>query len=116
MALRHDKMTSNERIEALLKRQPVDRVPVTSFGGRGFCCRNVGYTIGDGYSDLRKAFSADTWTAEQYSWDLIPHPGYSVYGAWEFGGDIKWPSGDYMQGPAVMRYPVATEEEAQECK
>lgn len=41
-----------------------------------------------------------------------PFFSYASFGAWEFGGDIKWPIGQYSQAPTVIRHPVETEQDA----
>jgi uroporphyrinogen decarboxylase len=111
MQFKQDRMTSEERIEALLNRKPVDRVPF--FGlCNGFNALNVGYKVADSYNDPNKSFNAAVWTIEQYNWERLPFIAYASLGGWEFGGDIEWPDGEFDQAPHITRYPVATEEEA----
>ena len=47
-----------------------------------------------------------------YDIDEDPRFQYGACGAWEFGGEIKMPSGEWMQAPSVVRYPVNNEQEA----
>jgi len=107
---RQDKMTSAERISALLNGKPVDRVPLYPFI-LGFCARNVGYPVATIYNDAEKSFQAQLWTLEQYGFDGGPDYGYASYGGWEFGGDIKFPSGEYEQAPSHGSFPVQSEED-----
>jgi uroporphyrinogen decarboxylase len=110
MAKKQDRMTSQERIEALYNRQPVDRVPFVH-RGYGFSARNVGYPIADIYEDPQKSIRAQAWTAEMYGSDATPWYTFVSYGAWEFGGEIKWPTDRYGSGPSVARRPVQTEKD-----
>jgi len=110
VAKRQDRMTSQERIEALYNRQPVDRVPFVH-RGYGFSARNVGYPIADIYENPQRSFEAQMWTAEMYGSDATPWYTFVSYGAWEFGGEIKWPTDRYQSGPSVARRPVQTEED-----
>ena len=113
--LKHDMMTTRERMNALLAGEPVDRVPFAPFnmscGTPGFCARNVGYPIANIYNNPQKSFWAQMWTQEQYGCDGSPIFGYASYGCWEFGGDIKFPSSEYEQAPMTTRYPVESEED-----
>ncbi len=90
-----------------------DRVPVWPMGGAiGFCGVNAGCTIADMYTRPQVALDAERRIHEQYGWVFVPYHNYGAYGAWEFGGEIKWPSSEYTQAPSIARYPVQTEEDA----
>lgn len=115
MQFKKDRMSPNERIEALLNRQPVDRVPFFSLS-QGFNTLNVGYSIAEYYRNPKKSFEAAMWTHEQYNWDMLPLIGYAALCSWEFGGEIKWPDGVYSQAPSVVRYPVETEDDVRNLK
>ncbi|MBN1103873.1 MAG: uroporphyrinogen decarboxylase family protein [Deltaproteobacteria bacterium] len=101
-------MTRRERIQALLNRRPVDRVPLYPFL-LGFCARNVGCPVAAIYSDAEKSFDAQIKTLEQYDFDWGPIYGYASYGTWEFGGEVQMPSGGYQQAPAHTVFPVKNE-------
>jgi uroporphyrinogen decarboxylase len=103
-------MTPQERIAALYARKQVDRVPFV-LRGYGFSAKNVGYSIADIYENPGKSFDAQAWTAEMYGSDGTPWYVFVSYGAWEFGGEIKWPVDRYESGPSVAVRPVRTEEE-----
>jgi uroporphyrinogen decarboxylase len=79
-----------------------------------FAARNVGYPIAASYNDVEKAFWAQLWTAEMYGSEDIPKPcfGGSFDVTWAFGGEIKWPTGQYEQAPMVVRYPIESEDDA----
>lgn len=105
MGLKPDRMSRDERMVALLKRQPLDRIPVFGFL-LGFPAVNVGYAIADMYSDPQKAFDAMQWTTDQYGFQDIP------WVSWSPRAEVEMPTGEYSQAPIVSRYPVTTEEEA----
>ena len=108
--MRQEKMTSNERLEVLLKVEQLDRVPFLSFI-LGFCARNVGYPVATIYSDPMKSFQAQMWTREQYGYDSEPFYGYASFGGWEFGGEIKLPQGEYEQAPSHGHFAVEKEQD-----
>ena len=104
-----DKMSAEERAQAFMEGKPLDRVPflVLAFAFQGV---NVGYTINDWYFDMQKSFDSGRMTAEQYGAMWIPFGGYPAIGPWEFGGEMKWPTGEFDQCPNVEP-PVENEEE-----
>ena len=111
--LKQDRMTSDERMIALMRGEPVDRVP---FGYRiftGFSAFNVGYSIRDVFTDMQKCFNAMTWTAQQYGWQMTPMLPAPAFWPLAFGGEIKWPSDEYMQSPMTLRHPVSTEKDVE---
>jgi len=110
MQFKKDRMGSVERIKAMLNRQPVDRVPFFSFA-QGFSTLNVGYPIADYYRDPERSVYALKKTEEQYNYAPITLYGYAAFCAWEFGGELKWPEGEFSQAPATTRYPVNSLEE-----
>lgn len=103
-------MTSNERIEALWRRQPVDRVPFVH-KGYGFCAANAGMARADIYEFPEKSFLAQRWTMEQYHAEIAPFYTFVAYGAWEFGGTIEWPDDRWASGPGVATRPVENPED-----
>lgn len=105
---RPDKMSPQERMDALMNGQRPDRVPFVPFA-YGFCARNVGYPVASIYNDPEKSFWAQIWTQEQYGFDGSPVFGYASYGAWEFGGKVKFPSSQWSQAPSITHHPVESE-------
>ncbi len=104
------KMTSAEVIEAMYNRQPVDRIGFIH-RGYGFCAKNVGYNLADIYETPEKSFTAQQLTAEQYGSDGTPFYTFVSYGAWEFGGEIKYPKDRIGSGPSVAKRPVSSPED-----
>ena len=107
---KQDKLSSSERLRALLEGKPVDRVPFLSFI-LGFCAKNMDYPVSSIYSDPEKSFWAQVYTREQYGYDSEPFYGYASYGGWEFGGEITLPDGEYEQAPSHGRFAVQAEKD-----
>ena len=105
-------MTEKERLDALLEREKPDRVPVWPLGYPGFATINAGYTVADAYNKPEKAFEAQKWCCEQYGWIFTPLFFYGGWASWEFGGEIRWPTGEFDQAPLITRHPVESEEDA----
>jgi uroporphyrinogen decarboxylase len=112
MTERKARMTDKERVEALVRREKPDRVPIWPFAPMGFCAVYSKLSISDAYNKPEKAYHAQKKTARDFGWVFLPMFGYAAIGGWEFGGEIKWPSGEFAQAPSVVRHPVETPEEA----
>jgi len=114
--LRKDRMNAWERWAALLSRKPLDRVPVFGFHMGGFSSVYTGLSIADSYNNPQKAFESMDRVNKEFGWQDMPMIGYAAMGAWEFGGDIKWPSGEYAGAPMVTRKPVQSYEDVDNIK
>lgn len=110
MSLRPDRMTERERMQALFEHRKPDRVPIWSFGTL-FAILNSGYKVGNLYRDPA-ALEAIRQFMRPLNWMSTPMVGYSIIGAKEFGGEIKFPTSEYGQSATIARYPVETEEDA----
>ncbi|OPY74633.1 MAG: methylcobalamin:coenzyme M methyltransferase [Syntrophorhabdus sp. PtaU1.Bin058] len=110
--MRQEKMTSVERMDALLNGRSVDHVPRLSFI-LGFCAKNVGYPVASVYSDPEKSFLVQMLTREQYGYDSDPFYGYASFGGYEFGGEIKLPDGEYEQAPSHLRFAVEKKQDVE---
>ncbi len=111
MGSRTGAMTDRERIEALLRREKPDRVPIWPFAPTGFAVVYTGTHVADAYNKPEVALAAQRKAAQDFSWVFIPWMGYAAYGCWEFGGEIKWPSSEFAQAPTISKYPVETEDD-----
>jgi uroporphyrinogen decarboxylase len=109
--LKKDRMTKDERWDAILSGKKPDRIPVWGWA-LGFAVVNQGLSIVDFYNDPKKSYEAQMKNADKFGFQEIPYTGYAQVGGWEFGGEIKWPSGDYAQAPTVEKHPIETVEEA----
>ncbi|MEM1574068.1 MAG: uroporphyrinogen decarboxylase family protein [Candidatus Methanomethylicaceae archaeon] len=105
-----ERMTSLERMMAVLMGQKPDRIPVNPFI-LGFAAKICGVPIGDLYADAKKSFRAQLLCAEMYGYDATPMYGYASFGAWEFGGKIGFPYEPGQSAPYVIKHPVETPED-----
>jgi uroporphyrinogen decarboxylase len=115
--LRKDRLTDKERMEAMWARQKPDRVPIIPLT-LGFAALNAGYNLNDFYFEPKKGVDALRWTNDQYGWQpFLTYMGSLLaYPAEEFGGEVKYPTGEYAQAPTVVRHPVETEEDVYQMK
>jgi uroporphyrinogen decarboxylase len=115
MAKKKDSMTNRARMEALLNREKPDRVPILPIAF-GFCTIYAGGTVGDAYTKPEFFLSALRKAARDFDWVSYPLLPASTALASEFGGEIKYPSGDYSQAPMIIRFPVETVDDAMNLK
>jgi uroporphyrinogen decarboxylase len=108
-------MTDKQRVEALLRREKPDRVPIWPFSV-GFSMVYTKTSVAAAYNNPAVSLAAQRKTCQDFGWVFIPMMVYASFGAWEFGGDIKWPSGEFDMAPMVTRHPVETEEDVWELK
>ena len=116
MPKKEDRMTDRERIEALLQRRKPDRVPIWPFASHGFAAVYRNLSIGDAYSNPRASYTAQRETCRDFGWVFFPFFIYASMGAWEFGGEVKWPRGEFDQAPIVIRHPVEKDEDVYNLK
>ncbi len=105
------KMTNRERVQALLKRNKPDRVPIWPFAFEAFASLYAKASIADAYNNPATSLAAQRKACQDFDWIFTPSFSYAAFGGWEFGGEIKWPTGEYDQAPTVVRYPVEKEED-----
>jgi len=116
MKIKQDRMSSKERLDALFNRKPTDRVSL-GYIATVFSTKNTGYPVKVAYGDPEKSFHAMRWTEEQYGWDPIFQVfGHVILGAWDFGGKVRLPQGEYEGGIVVESYPVETDEDVSRLK
>lgn len=79
----------------------------------GIAARMCGWSVADFYRNPERSFLAQTRTQEMFGYEASPHYGYGAFGAWEFGGEIRWPREGIArsQAPEIMRHPVESEED-----
>ena len=116
MGKKRAEMTDKERIHALIRGQKPDRVPIWPFAPAAFCCVHTQTSISDAYNKPDISLKAQEKTAAEFGWVYVPMLGYASYGAWEFGGTIKWPSDEYSQAPSILTHPVNTSEDVWKLK
>jgi len=99
----------------LLAGERPDRPLVWLYGSvPSFAVQNAGFDPASAYNDPEKAFDAQMKTIAMFGTDGIPR--IAVGGAsdvtWAFGGEIRWPTGEYDMAPVAVRHPVNNEKEA----
>ncbi len=116
MHLRQDRMTAAERMDALFAYRKPDRVPIGAMS-TGFNTVNAGFTVADAYENPERSFAAMQWTTEQYGWDPIPqYSGHTVLGAWDFGGKVRMPRGEFDGSLVVTDQPVHCEADVEKLR
>jgi len=103
-------MNNRERVEALLNHKKPDRVPSWPTA-LGFTTVYTGTTISDFYNKPRVSYEAQKKTCQDFDFVFMPWTATATLLAWEFGGEIKWPSGEFTQAPSITRYPVEKPED-----
>lgn len=116
MAGRTPVMTERERIEALLNRRKPDRVPIWPFVPNGFAVIYNNLTIADAYTNPEGLYRSIRKTARDFGWVFYPSMVYASMGAWEFGGEVRMPTGEYDQAPVVVRHPLEKDEDVHSLK
>lgn len=111
MKQRTGTMTDKERVEALLRREKPDRVPLFPFAAAGFSMVYTEASIADAYNKPEVSIAAQRKTCHDFGWIFAPMLGYAGFGGWEFGGDINWPSSEFAQAPTIARRAVTSEED-----
>jgi uroporphyrinogen decarboxylase len=109
-------MTERERIEAILNREKPDRVPIWPFAPHGFAAIYSHLSLTDAYTNPEACYYAQRQTCRDFGWVFFPWIGYAAMGAWEFGGEIRMPDGEYDQAPMVTRYPIEKDEDIYDLK
>jgi uroporphyrinogen decarboxylase len=104
----HNPLLTFSRLDDLFAGSLPDRVPVGSMSV-SFSAVCAGYTVGETLVDADKCFEASLWTSSMMGWEPIPHyPSHSVWGAIDFGGDVRLPQGPYESSLIITRHPVET--------
>jgi len=116
MTERKSTMTDKERVEALLRRDKPDRVPVWPFA-MGFPMVYTGTSIADAYNKPKLSLDVGRRVAKEFGWLFFAMgTGYAAFGGWEFGGEIKWPSGEFAQAPSVLHHAAETPDDVMNLK
>jgi len=104
-----------ENFRKLLAGEAIGRPLVWLWGAvPSFAVQNAGFPAAAAYNDPDKSFRAQVRTIEMFAEEGIPR--MAVGGAsdvtWAFGGEIKWPTGEFDMAPIATRHPVNSEAEA----
>jgi uroporphyrinogen decarboxylase len=107
------RMTDRQRVEALLRREKPDRVPIWPLGP-GFFTLYIGGSIADAYNKPQVYLAGQRKACKDFGWVFYPLMITTIAPA--FGGEMELPRGEYEQAPRVLKYPVETPEEAMNLK
>ena len=108
--MKPDRMTEKERLAALLKRQPVDRVTFDTTS-HVFAAAMVGCSKVDIYADPEKAFWAKYQTQEMFGAIERIHYHGGAFPVREFGGEVKMPTSEYAMAVSLLRPAVQSEDD-----
>jgi uroporphyrinogen decarboxylase len=104
-------MTSRERWDALVKGEPLDRVPCLQFI-LGHTAVVSGRPIAKIYDDARASMDCQRRAMEFYGYDGLVLHGWANAGGAEFGGEVEFPYRQYTGAPMMKRNPVQSEQDA----
>jgi uroporphyrinogen decarboxylase len=111
-SLPRDRMSPAERMAAVRDpgRRP-DRVP---FVPRvyGYPMTLCGWEVADAYTSPERSFRGRVRAQDVLgSDDPFALYAYASMGAWELGGEVEQPTGEYATAPTISRYPVTCEDD-----
>ncbi len=109
-------MTERERVKALLDRRKPDRIPIWPGACNGFAVVYNNFSIAHAYTDPEATYYSLRKACQDFGWIFFPWMSYASIGAWEFGGEVRMPSGEYDQAPVVIRYPIEKDEDVYNLK
>jgi uroporphyrinogen decarboxylase len=107
----NDQMTSKERWEALIRGEPLDRVPCLQFM-LGHAAIVNGKSIAKVYDDAAAGLACQRNAMQLYGHDGLVLHGWANAGGAEFGGEIEFPYRKYVGAPLMKKNPVQTEDDA----
>jgi uroporphyrinogen decarboxylase len=107
---KQDRMTEKERFQALLNRQPVDRVPFFMWA-LSFAAVNCGYPKIVTYAEPDKSFELLRRTHEMFDGWHWTYYTAGALGVREFGSTAKLPTDEYSQSVSLLEPVVKSEED-----
>jgi uroporphyrinogen decarboxylase len=106
-----DQMSSQERWEALVRGEPLDRVPCLQFM-LGHTAVVNGRPIAKVYDDAAASLYCQRHAMQMYGHDGLILHGWANAGGAEFGGEIEFPYRKYTGAPMMKSNPVQNEDDA----
>jgi len=98
-------MTSKERLMALKKGDPIDRIPVMAYAG-AYTARLAGLDLKTFFTNIEKSVRVQRLAKELHRYDDDISYGWADWGGWEFGGDIRFPESYQECAPTTIGNPV----------
>ena len=99
-------MTSAERLAALKRGDPIDRIPVMAYAS-GYAARLTGLPLKTFFTDIDQSVKAQRRAKALHGYDDDIGYGWAEWGGWEFGGQIRFPETDEECAPIMVKNPVA---------
>ncbi len=109
-------MTERERIEAVLRFEKPDRVPLwTFFDISGFAAVYHNRPIGDAYRDPAVSLAMQRKACQDLGWVCSPFFS-TAFVTTGFGGEVKLPESEFSQALSITRYPIESEDDVWKLK
>ncbi len=105
-------MTERERIETLLRREKPDRVPFWPIGAEAFAVVQAGHPIADAFNNPEVCYASHRKACEDFGWVFWPRMEFTSAWTLPWGGEVKYPEGQFTFTPTNIRRAVKTPEEA----
>ena len=102
---RADRMTIPERLAAVAEGRKPDRVPVSPFV-LSYAAWIAGIPLSKLYVDQELSVKTQLQAADLHGYDAFPRFGWGDWGAWEFGGRIKFPDSYLESAPRTESSPI----------
>ncbi|UNC90848.1 uroporphyrinogen decarboxylase family protein [Candidatus Contubernalis alkaliaceticus] len=110
-----DRLTSFERMKALVQKGDLDRIPVFSLA-IAYSAVVSGLTLEDFYLNPEKALDAQLWASDLHQYDGNPTYNIPEWGGWDFGGELSFPKSPNYALPNLSKRPVISEKDVQHLK
>lgn len=72
----------------------------------GYAARIYGQDLKTHHSDVEASFRAQVLARKLHGYGDTPTFGWADWGAWEFGGEIRWPKSYEEGAPSTLKHPV----------
>ncbi len=100
-----DRLSRAERMNALIMRGKLDRVPVNA-GASTYAAAIAGICSKDFYLEPEKAIEAGLWSLALHQYDSAPSYNIPEWSGWDFGGEIVFPTDPKMSLPHISKRAV----------
>ncbi|MEJ2642168.1 MAG: uroporphyrinogen decarboxylase family protein [Desulfosarcinaceae bacterium] len=100
-----DVLSVSERFARLQRGESLDRVPILGFVC-GYAARLAGLPLKTFYTDTSAAIRVQRQARDLHGYDDGCHFGWADWGAWEFGGEVAFPTRYRESCPRTGSHPV----------
>ena len=99
------RMTSGERLTAIIKREKPDRIPVVGFVVQ-YTAKLAGITLEEFYKNIPLCIKVQKLGKSLHGYDDGVSYGWADWGGWEFGGQVHFPQTYEEAAPSTAVSPV----------